>query len=120
MESFYNSGRQKKIDSFSVDGFCYHWNSEFETMGCFYHFCPCREMRPSLTEEDIKRGSRTRELDELRLGYIQEKGFTVTETWECEWWRFYKTTANVKLQFREIFTYRRSLTEQQLLEGRKK
>ena len=52
--------------------------------GCFYHFCPCQELRPSLTEEDIKRGSRRRELDELRRSYIQEKGFTIIEMRECE------------------------------------
>ena len=86
-------------------------------MGCFYHFCPCQELRPSLNEEDIKGGSRKRELDELRQGYIQEKGFTVIEEWECEWWRFYKTTTNVILHIRESFPYRRSLTEPQLLEG---
>ena len=40
--------------------------------------------------------------------------------WECEWWRLYKTTSNVKLQIRENFPYRRSLTEQQLPEGMKK
>ena len=40
--------------------------------------------------------------------------------WECEWWRLYKTTANVKLHIRENFRYRRSLTEQRLLEGIKK
>ena len=40
--------------------------------------------------------------------------------WECEWWRLYKTTTNVKLHIREKFLYRRSLTEQQLLEGIKK
>ena len=45
-------------------------------MGCFYHFCPSQELRPSLTDEDIKRGSRRRELDELRRGYINGKGFT--------------------------------------------
>ena len=56
-------------------------------MGCFYHFCPCQELRPSLTEEDIKRGIMKRELDELRRGYIQEKDFTVIEMWKCEWWR---------------------------------
>ena len=89
-------------------------------MCCFYHFCPCQELRPSLTEEDIKRGSRNRELDELRRGYIQEKGSTVIEKWECEWWRLYKTTTNVKLHLRENFLYRRSLIEQQLLEETKK
>ena len=72
------------------------------------------------SQEDIKRGSRRRELDELRRGYIQEKGFTVIQLWEFEWWRLYKTTTNVKLHIREIFPYRRSLTKQQLLEGIKK
>ena len=120
IESFYTTGRQKKIDRFSVDAFCSHCNTVFEAMGCFYHFCPCQELRPSLTEEDVKRGSRRRELDELRQSYIQENGFTVFEMWECEWWRLYKTTANVKLHIRENFPYRRSPIEQQLLEGIKK
>ena len=120
IESFYTTGRQEKIDRFIVDGFRSHCITVFEAMGCFYHFCPCQELRPSLTEEDIKRGSRRRELDELRRGYIQEKGFTVIEMWEFEWWRLYKTTTIVKLRIREKFPYRRSLTEQQLLEGIKK
>ena len=120
IENFYTIGRQKKIDRFSVDGCCSHCNTVFEAMGCFYHFCPCQELRPSLTEEDIKRGSRRKELDELRRSYIQEKNFTVIEMWECEWWRLYKTTTNVKLHIQENFPYRRSLTAQQLLEGIKK
>ena len=120
IESFYTTGRQKKTDRFRVDGFCSRCNTVFEAMGCFYHFCPRQELRPSLTEEDVKRGSRRRELNELRRSYIQEKGFTVIEMWECEWWRLYKASANVKLHIREKFPYRRSITEQQLLEGMKK
>ena len=42
-------------------------------MGCFHHFCPCQELRSSLTEEDIQRGSKKREFDALRRRYIQEK-----------------------------------------------
>ena len=79
IESFFTTGRQKKIDCFSVDGFCFHCNTVFEAMGCFYHFCPCQELRLSLTEEDIQRGSKKRELDALRRHYIQEKGFKVIE-----------------------------------------
>ena len=63
IESFHTTCRQKKIDRFSVDGFFSHCNNVFEAMGCFYHFCPCQELHPSPTEEDIKRGSRTRKLD---------------------------------------------------------
>ena len=117
IESSYTTGRQKKIDRFSVDGFCSLCNTVFEALGCFYHFCPCQELPSSLTEEDVKRGSRRRELDELRRSYIQDKSFTVIEKWECEWWRLYKTTTNVKLHIPEKFPYKRSLTEQQLGEG---
>ena len=46
-------------------------------MGCFYHFCLCQELRPSLNEEDIQRGSKKRELDALRRHYLQKKGFKV-------------------------------------------
>ena len=49
-ESFFTTGRQKKIDCFSVDGFCSHCNTVFEAIGCFYHFCSCEEQLPSLTE----------------------------------------------------------------------
>ena len=77
IESFYTTGRQKKNVCFKVDGFCSQCNTLFEEMGCFYHFRSSQELCPSLTEEGIKRGSRKRELDELRRGYTQEKGFTV-------------------------------------------
>ena len=116
IQSFFTTGRQKKIDCFSVDGFCSHCNTVFKAMGCFYHFCPCQELRPSLTEEDIQRGSKKRELDALRRHYIQEKGFKVIEMRECEWWRLYKTTNTVKQHIREHFPYRRSLAAEQLLE----
>ena len=58
IESFYITGRQKKINRFSVDGFCSHCYTAFEAMGCFHHFCSCQKLRPSLTEEDNTRGSR--------------------------------------------------------------
>ena len=79
IESFFTTGRQKKIDCFSVDGFCSRCNTVIEAMGCFYHFCPCQELCPSLTEVNIQRGSKKRELDALRRHYIQENGFKVTE-----------------------------------------
>ena len=56
IESNVTTGRQKKIDCFSVDGICYHCNTVFEAMGCYYHYCPCQEARPSLTDTNIERG----------------------------------------------------------------
>ena len=120
IESFSTTGRQKKNDCFSVDGLCSHCNTVFEAMGCFYHFCPCQELRPSLTEEDFQRGSKKGELAALRRHYLQEKGLKVIEMWECEWWRLYKATNTVEQHIREQFLYRRSLAAEQLLEEIKK
>ena len=120
IQGFLTTGRQKKNDCFRVDGFCSHCNTVFEAMGCFYHFFPCKELRPFLTEEEIQRGGKKRELNALRRHYIQAKGFKVIEMWECEWWRLYKTTNTVKQHIREHFPYRRSLAAEQLLEEVKK
>ena len=49
---------RKKIDCFKVDCLCAHCKTVFEAMGCFCHYCPCQEARPSLTEEDIERGNK--------------------------------------------------------------
>ena len=118
--SFFTTGREKKNDCFSVDGFCSHCNTVFEAMGYFYHFCGCQQLRPSLTEEDNQRSSKKRELDELRRHYLQEKGFKVIGMWQCEWWRMYKTTNTVKQHIREQFPYRRSFAAKQLSEEIKK
>ena len=119
-ESFFTTGRQRKIDCFSVGGFCFLCNTVFEAMGCFYHFCPCQELRSCLTEENIQRGGKKRELDALRRHYIQKKGFKVIEMWECQWWRLYKTTNTVEQHTREHFPYRRSVAAEQLSEEIKK
>ena len=86
-ESFFTSGKlKKKIDCFSVDGYCDHCKTVFEAMGCYYHFCSCQEARPSLTEQDIERGNKKREMDDMRREYRKEKGYKAEEMWECEWW----------------------------------
>ena len=88
----------------------------FEVTGCFYHFCPSQELRPSLTEEEIQRGSKKGELDALRRHYLQERSLKVFEMWECKCWRLYKTTNTVKQYIREHFLYRRYLAAEQLLD----
>ena len=86
IESNVTTGRQKKIDCVSVDGICYHCNTVFEAMGCYYHYYPCQEARPSLTNTDIERGVKKRQQDEMRRDYKQQKCYQIVEMWECEWW----------------------------------
>ena len=116
IESFYTTGTQKRIACFKVDDFCAHCNTVFEAMGCFYHYCPCQEARLSLTEEDIERCHKMRELDQVRKQYIKEKRYHVVEDWECEGCNLYKTTTCVKKHLREEFPYKRPLREERLLE----
>ena len=56
-ESFYTTGRLKKNDFVSVNGFCSHCNTVFGAMDCFYDFFAGQKICPNLTEEDIQRGS---------------------------------------------------------------
>ena len=116
IENYVTTG-QKKIDCFSVEGIFYHCNTVFEAMGCYYHYFPCQEARPSLTDTDIERGIKKRQQDEMRTDYIQQKGDQIVEMWECEWWSLYKTDASVKSHLRENFPYKRSLNGKQLLQG---
>ena len=84
IESFYTRGRQKKIDCFSVDRFCFLCNTVLEAVGCFYPFCFFQEVRISLSEEDIKLGHQKREIDALRRSNLPGNVFTVLGIWECE------------------------------------
>ena len=60
-QSFYTTGKQKKIDCFHVDGYCDHCKTVIEAIDFYYHFCSCQETRPSLSEQDIERGNKKRE-----------------------------------------------------------
>ena len=98
IESNVTTGGQKKIDCFCVVGIFRHCNTVFEAMGCYYHYCPCQEARPSLSDTDIERGVKKRQQNEVRRDYRQQKLYQSNEMWECEWWSLYKTgDASVKI-----------------------
>ena len=73
IESFYTTGKQKKIDSFTVNGFCGHCQTVSEALGCYYHFCPCRETQANLSEDEFDFGIRKRESDKLQKLYLEKK-----------------------------------------------
>ena len=85
-------------------------------MGCFFHYCPCQEARPSLTENKIIRGMKKREEDQMRKENIQQKGYKVIEIWECNWLELYRTDATVKNHLRANFSYQRLLSEGRLMQ----
>ena len=86
-------------------------------MGCYLHFCPCQEARPSLFDDDIKRGTKKRELDELRKDYIREKGYYIEEMWECSWWNQFKNNVEVKNHVRSHFPFKKPLSANSLVQN---
>ena len=117
IERYYNTGTQEKIDCFSVDGYCNHCKTVFEAMGFYFHFCPCQEARPSIIDDDIKRGTKKREMDELRKNYIREKGDTIEEMWECSWWDQFKNNVEVKNHVRTHFPFKKLLSASSLVQN---
>ena len=70
---------RKKNDCFSVDGYCNHCKTVFEAMGCYFLFCPCQGARPSLSDDELKRGAKKRKMNELQKNYIRVKGYSIEE-----------------------------------------
>ena len=56
-----------------------------------------------------------RKMDRMPKQYIEEKGYTVAEIWDCESCKLYKTDVSVKKHLRESFPYKRPLRQNQLL-----
>ena len=73
IESNVTTGRQTKIDCFSVDGIWNHCNNVFEALLCYYHYCPCQKARPFPTDFKIERVVETRQQDQMRSDYIRQK-----------------------------------------------
>ena len=92
-ESNVTTGRQKKIDCFSVDGICKQCNAVFKAMGCCFHCCQCQEARPSLTDE-ILRGKKEKTRPNAQRIYPTER---------------------IKNHLRANFPFQRPLSEERLM-----
>ena len=106
---------RKKIDSCSVDGFCGHCQTIFEALGCYYHFCPCRETQPILDKDEFENGIRKRESDILRRLHLEKKGYKIVEMRECEWWDQVQKSSILKDHVRKNFPYKLPLNKETLL-----
>ena len=74
IERFFPSRKQKIIYCFSVDDYCDHCKTVFEAVGCYHYFFFCQEPCLSLTDQDIGRDSKMREMADMRREYLKEKG----------------------------------------------
>ena len=85
------------MDSYFVDGYDPSTRTVYEFHGCLYHSCPrCYHIRgakhyavPDRTMEELYRATLNKRWTLLRAGY------TVMESWECEWDRLVDTDETV-------------------------
>ncbi len=87
------NGGEVKFDGFYVDGFCAEQQRIFEFLGCLYHGCKkCRSKRVDSSKKPLTRNPiNNKTLDDLydetqiRIRWLQSKGYDVTVMWECQW-----------------------------------
>ena len=70
------TGTQKK-NCFNADRVCGQYNKVFEAISCFFSLLSLF----ALTQEDIQRGTKNREIDKMQKQYSKEKGYTVAKMW---------------------------------------
>ena len=117
IESNVTTGRQTKIDCFSVDVIFYHCNTVFEAMGSYFHYFRCQEACPSLTDDEVMRGIKRENKTKCARKIHNRKDTKIIKMWVCNWWKLYRTDAPVKSYLRATFPYKPPLSEEQILQG---
>ena len=116
IESNVTTGRQKKIDCFSVDGICNHCNTVFEAMGCYFHYLPCQEARPSLTDNEITIGIKKENKTKCAKNISNRKATKLLKSGSASGGKYTELMQLLKNQFRANFSYQRPLSEERLMQ----
>ena len=84
--------------NYTVDGYDSETNTVYEFQGCFWHGCP--SCYPNRTESHQRLENRCADdvyrCTQKKLQFLQSKGYSVAEIWECEWERMKKDRTDVK------------------------
>ena len=112
IESFHTSGNQKKIDSFNVDGFCDHFKTVFEALGCYYHFFLARRLVPHLMRQILREGKNERDGWLEMWVYSQQR---LQNQRDVSGGKTSKRTKKIKNLIRSNFPYKWPLSTDSLL-----
>ena len=79
------NGGEKRVEPYSLDGYCEETNTAYEFQGCFWHGCPeCFKDRDSVnpisqnTMEELYMNTKK------KVKFLKDQGFRVVEKWGCE------------------------------------
>ena len=117
-----NAGYEKCIGPYPVDGYDETSKTVYQFMGCYHHGHLCNETKNVTNRRWLE--ERTAKFDRTKdtTTYIQGKGFTVVEMWECEFKLYRKQHPEVNTileRERQDFCrrYRKAVTQEQLIQG---
>jgi hypothetical protein len=83
IKHFKNQGKERRIGTFLVDGFDSKSNTIFHYHGCYFHGHTCLEKKVKKKKE-IKKMKERRERTYSTKLFLEQKGYTVKEIYECE------------------------------------
>ena len=63
----------------------------------------------------MQRGIKKIEHDELRRDYLRNKGYSIVEVWECNWWECVEEEEKVKYHVRKDFPLKLTMKQETLL-----
>ena len=114
-----NTGKEKKVGPYPVDGFDQEHNTIFQFNGCYWHGHLCWLTKSvkdtSWHNERQQRYNKTLETS----AYLRSKGFHVVEMWECQFREQMRNDPNLKafVESRLPKTPQRSVNETEILAG---
>ena len=111
-----NSGYQKRIGRYFVDGYCARHNVVIEAMGCYFHGCSCKDEKMTTPEQIAQRDER-RQHDNERRNYIRSQGLELVEMWECQWRReFENKNSDIYKFVKKNYTYKYPMSANKIKE----
>ena len=88
-EDFYikhvRNGGEKRVEPYSLDGYCEETNTAYEFQGCFWHGCPeCFKDRDTVNPISQKTMEELYMNTKKKVKFLKDQGFRVVEKWGCE------------------------------------
>ena len=114
-----NTGKEKKVGPFPVDGYEQEQNTIYQFHGCYWHGHQCW-LTKSVKDAKWHKEQETKYKKTLETTqYLRSHGFTVIEMWECQFRNqmHFDTTLKAFLKSRLPETPQRAVTEPEILAG---
>ena len=79
------NGGEKRVEPYSLDGYCEETNTAYEFQGCFWHGCPeCFKDRDTVNPISQKTMEELYMNTKKKVKFLKDQGFRVVEKWGCE------------------------------------